>query len=288
MTQPIVVATDGSPAAAAAVTWAADDAVRKGLPLRIVHVLDRLPYDLPRYEIPDFEDRLSQAGRRILDEAAQAAREGRPGLEVTTELLFGDPAHVLRDQAGGSAELVMGSRGLGGFRGMLLGSVSANVAGHAEAPVVVVRATPATPHNEIVVGFDGSEESKPALVYAFEAARLRGCPLRVIYAYQIPVYTYAPVVVDDVEELRRVQEDFIRTELESWRDKHPEVETRLEVVCSHPVTALVEASEDADLLVVGSHGRRALTAVLLGSVSRGVLHHARCPVAVVRSKREAS
>src|SRR5690606_40355900 len=93
MTQPIVVATDGSPAAAAAVTWAADDAVRKGLPLRIVHVLDRLPYDLPRYEIPDFEDRLSQAGRRILDEAAQAAREGRPGLEVTTELLFGDPAH---------------------------------------------------------------------------------------------------------------------------------------------------------------------------------------------------
>lgn len=287
MTGPIVAATDGSPAATAAVEWAADAAARRGQQLRIVHVVDRLPHDIPQYVVPDATDRLSRAGTQLLQEAERAALERRPGIEVSTEMVVGDPAAELRDQAAHAAQLVMGSRGLGGFTGMLLGSVSRQIAGRVEIPVVVVRARPtAAPGRaeEIVVGFDGSAESKPALAYAFEEARLRGCRLRVVYAWQAPIHTYAPVIVEDVDGLRQAQEGYVRDELAAWRDRHPEVDTDMDVICAHPVTALVESAENADLIVVGSHGRGAVASAILGSVSHGVLHHATCPVAVVRSK----
>ncbi|MFC0865561.1 universal stress protein [Sphaerimonospora cavernae] len=284
MTEPIVVATDGSPAATAAVEWAADDAARKRLPLRIVHVLDRLPYDIPRYPIPDMYDRLSRSGRQILREAEQTARERRPELDVTVEMAEGDPVHTLRRQAEHAIELVVGSRGLGGFTGMLLGSVSMHVAGHVDAPVVVVRPGPTDVRGEIVVGFDGSPESEAALAYAFEEAGLRGCRLRVVYGWQLPVHIYAPEIAYDMDEMRQAQADFVTGRITAWREKYPGVETVPATVSAHPVTALVDASAEADLLVVGSRGRGAVRSFVLGSVSRAVLHHARCPVAVVRSK----
>ncbi|WP_055478615.1 universal stress protein [Sphaerimonospora mesophila] len=284
MTEPIVVATDGSPAATAAVEWAADDAARKRLPLRIVHVLDRLPYDIPRYPIPDVYDHLSRSGGQILDEAERTARERWPDVEVTVEMAEGDPVHILRRQAEHALELVVGSRGLGGFTGMLLGSVSMHVAGQVEVPVVVVRPGAATVHSEIVAGFDGSPESEAALAYAFEEAVVRGGRLRVVHAWQMPVYVYAPELAYDMDETRQAHEDFVTDRLTAWRERYPGVDTVLDAVSAHPVTALVEASAEADLLVVGSRGRGAVRSLVLGSVSRAVLHHARCPVAVVRSK----
>jgi nucleotide-binding universal stress UspA family protein len=283
MTEPIIVATDGSRGATAAVEWAADDAARKGLPLRIVHAVDRLPYEVSRYPIPSMQDVMTRSGRQILREAEQIARDRQPGIDVTVEILDGAPARVLREEATHASELVVGHRGLGGFAGMLLGSVSMHVAGHVAVPVIVVRPGLMTDHAEIVVGIDGSAECEPALAYAFEEAAIRGCGLRAIYAWQMPALADAAGVIYDLDEVQRAQQRFAVDTLAAWQEKHPEVAVKTEAVCAHPVTALAEASEKADLLVVGSHGSGIISAVVLGSVSRAVLHHAHCPVAVVRS-----
>ncbi|GGO20140.1 universal stress protein [Microbispora rosea subsp. aerata] len=285
MTGVVIAGTDGSRAAAAAVEWAAGDAARKGLPLRIVHAVDRLPYEIVRYPIPMVEDQLDRAGRRILEEAGQAVRETHPAVHVTTALIEGNPSRVLRQEAGNAAEIVVGSRGHGGFAGMLLGSVSMHVAGQVEVPVVVVRPGVAPPHGLVVVGIDGSDEAGAALDYAFEEARLRDCRLLALYAWQLPVYPFAPEIAYDVDEVRKAQEDYVAGALRSQRDRYPGVRAEMRAVCSHPVPALVEAGEKADLLVVGSRGHGAVGSAVLGSVSRAVLHHAHCPVAVVRRPR---
>ncbi|MGW5263779.1 universal stress protein [Microbispora sp. NPDC004025] len=284
MTQPVIVGTDGSRAATAAVEWAAGDAARKGLPLRIVHAVDRLPYEIARYPIP-VEDQLDRAGRRILEEAEQAVRETHPAVRVTTALIEGDPSRVLRQEAGNAAQIVVGSRGHGGFAGMLLGSVSMHVAGQVDAPVVVVRPGVSAPHGLVVAGVDGSDEAGTALTYAFEEARLRDCRLLALYAWQLPVHAFAPEITYDVDEVRKAQEDYVADMLRAHRDRYPDVRAEMRAVCAHPVAALAEAGEKADLLVVGSRGRGAVGAAVLGSVSRAVLHHAHCAVAVVRPPR---
>lgn len=283
VSDPVVVGTDGSAGATRAVEWAADHAVLQGLPLRVVHAVERLPYDGPRYPIPDSYDRMAPSGRQLLDHAERVARDRRPGLDVTAELAEGRPGRVLRDQAARASEVVLGSHGAGGFPGMLLGSVGNQVAGHVAVPVVVVRPEPPEAVAEIVAGFDCSEASGPALAYAFEEARLRGHRVRVVCAWEPPV-PYGPVIGMDLDGMRRAAEDYARGELQPWRSGYADVKAELDMVRAHPVSALIEASSRAVLLVVGSHGRNAFTAAVLGSVSRAMLAHARCPVAVVRAR----
>ncbi|MET9068235.1 universal stress protein [Streptosporangium sandarakinum] len=280
---PVIVAVDGSPDAARAVRWAADDAFRRRLPLRLVHVVERGPYDIPRFSAPEWPGTLVVSGRRVLEEAENQARARQPTLEVTTELIEGSRTRSLCEQAADAAQIVLGSRGLGGFTSALLGSVSTYVAGHVRCPVVVVRPGGEEHRREVVVGVDDSPQSDPALAYAFEQAKARGCPLRAVHAWQLPVHAFAPDVTYDMDEVRRYQDRMVREKLTAWREKLPEVQVIEDVSSAHPVDALVEASADADLVVVGSRGMGTIGSAILGSVSRGVLHHARCPVAVVRA-----
>ncbi|GAA3425831.1 universal stress protein [Streptosporangium sandarakinum] len=280
---PVIVAVDGSPDAARAVRWAADDAFRRRLPLRLVHVVERGPYDIPRFSAPEWPGTLVVSGRRVLEEAENQARARQPTLEVSTELIEGSRTRSLCEQAADAAQIVLGSRGLGGFASALLGSVSTYVAGHVRCPVVVVRPGGEEHRREVVVGVDDSPQSDPALAYAFEQAKARGCPLRAVHAWQLPVHAFAPDVTYDMDEVRRYQDRMVREKLTAWREKLPEVQVIEDVSSAHPVDALVEASADADLVVVGSRGMGTIGSAILGSVSRGVLHHARCPVAVVRA-----
>ncbi|MGW0486007.1 universal stress protein [Nonomuraea sp. NPDC003214] len=278
----IVVGVDGSVTARAAVEWAVNDAFRMRLPLRIVHAVDRGPYQIARFPEAGLSDALLREGRRILHEAAALARERQPTVEVTTQNIEGTPAAILRELDKEAVEIVLGSRGLGGFAGALMGSVSTHVAGHAHCPVVVIRAGQRPARGEIVVGMDDSPECEPALAYAFEQARLRGAALRVVHSWQLPVHAFAPEVSYDLDAIRTAQHRVVENRVAAITGEHPEVAVVCEAPSAHPVDALVSASEQADLLVVGSHGRGAVGAMLLGSVSRGVLHHSRCPVAVVR------
>lgn len=264
----IVVGVDGSVAARAAVAWAANDAFRTHQPLRLVHAVDRQPYQIPRFPEPGVPDPLLTTGKKALDEAVALVRERQPGVEVVALLEEGPPATILREQAGSATELVMGSRGLGPVAGALLGSVSDQVAGHADAPVVVVQARRRPVYGRVVVGVDDAPECLPALGYAFEQATLRGAELLVVHAGR-----------DD----RAEREAMVRRLLEPYTRRYSDVAVTGDVRPAAPAEALTAASEEADLLVVGSRGRRGVTSALLGSVSRGVLHHARCTVAVVRA-----
>ncbi|MFC0553693.1 universal stress protein [Planotetraspora thailandica] len=280
MSDPIIVGVDGSATGLAAVEWAADDAARRGCPLRLVCVVDRWAYGIVKFPTTA-GDPLTMHAERALAEAEEVVRTRRPGVTVSAEIIEGLPAKILRDKAKEATEIVVGSRGLGGFTGILVGSVSTHVAGQAHGPVVVVHPGWKDVHGEVVVGIDGSPECEAALAYAFEQARTRGSSIRAVYAWQLPIHALAPEIGYDLDGVREAQQRVADEKLDPWR-RVSDVVVREDVVCAHPVDALVEASGSADLLVVGSHGRGALGSVVLGSVSRAVLHHSRCPVAVVR------
>ncbi|MDH2425465.1 universal stress protein [Sphaerisporangium sp. TRM90804] len=287
----VVVAVDGSAPATDAVRWAADDAARRGLPLRIVHVTEPWTGEQALITPPGLSPPSPGEGARaVLSEAARAARERVPGgLPVETAALTGQVRAVLLEEARSAVELVVGTRGLGGFMGLVLGSVSMGVAGHTDCPVVVAGHVGTAPRGEIVVGHDGMADSEAALEYAFADAGRRGSRLRTIYAWQVSAFlpTFSSYTADmdaAIDWGRHAAEE----QLVPWRTRYPRVEVRDLIVSGDPVEALSEASADADLVVVGSRGRGAIGSAMLGSVSHGLLHHAHCPVAVVRAREWAS
>jgi nucleotide-binding universal stress UspA family protein len=267
--QAVVVGTDGSPSARSAVSWAAKEADRVQRPLHIVHVqLDTIR---------------NAKGLAILEAGRTLAAEACPDLQITTELIHGPTNSSLREAADHASELVLGHRGAGKFVELLVGSTALRVAGHVRSTVVIVRGDHEGSHNEVLVGVDLDEPMDGPLNYAFEAARVRGATLRAIHAWLMTDdYTAALKgtrgYIDPLERLSAL--------LRPWRQRFPEVKIAEEMVVDGPVAALTKASADADLVVVGSHGRSGVGAILLGSVGHGLLHHSRCPVAVITSQEE--
>ncbi len=274
MTRFVVVGVDGSRAAVAALDWAVDDATRRGLALRVVLVREPWAPEHPRSG--DSESRTEQC-RRLLDAAADRARDRSPRLETTTTLIIGAVVERLRTESETADTVVIGSRGLGGFAGLVLGSAGLGLAGRTHCPLVIVRGPESADHGEVVVGFDGSGEAEAAVGYALEQATVRRARLRVVYGrpYQVTAphpAGYGPLPAGDLDLDQR---------LLIWQERHPEVEMTGSVVAGHPVPALATASREADLVVLGSGGLGGFAAAVLGSVSHAVLHRAHCPVAVV-------
>ncbi|MFG3437003.1 universal stress protein [Nonomuraea sp. NPDC047897] len=277
MSEPIIVGVDGSRAALAAVLWALDDAARRARDLRIVHVVAPSVHGGQPYERA-LDDAVREEGERMLAEAAALAAESRKDVRVSTELLYGNTTEILRAQAVDAAAVVVGSRGVDGFAGLLLGSVGLGLAGHVAGPVVVVHGAPAIVQGEIVAGVDPGDAVHPALDYAFEEARARGARVRVVHAWDVPAGR------SGTETIAQATQERVRTVLTPWTKRQPGVAVTVSVVRGKPVAALCEASARADLVVVGSRGRGVIRSAVLGSVSHGVLHYAACPVAVVRPR----
>ncbi|MEO3811561.1 universal stress protein [Sphaerisporangium sp. B11E5] len=283
----VTVAVDGSTSAEAAVDWAADEAARRGAALRVVTVKEPWAREYPFPIVSSFDAAITGRCADVVAAAADRARRRAPGLPVSTGLDTGAVIERLRHEAEKTDVLVVGSRGLGGFAGLVVGSLGLGLAGHTASPLVVVRTAPGAEHQEIVVGVDGSAYSEAALRYAFEEAKIRNCALRAVYAWTMPMYSsfaddYADVLRDVLEyDSRQVGES-----LRPWRERYPGVRFAESIVRRHPVPALADASKTADLVVVGSRGRGAFRSSLLGSVSHGVLHRAHCPVMIVPSPRD--
>jgi nucleotide-binding universal stress UspA family protein len=235
---------------------------------------------------PDVESVVRNSAQRLLDETVEVLGVVYPDVEITAVLKKGSPVNALLEESRSAHTLVLGSRGTGGFVDLLIGSTTLHVAAHATCPVVAVPSPPDAdnPRHGVVVGVDGSELSDAAIAYAFEAASEVGEKLTAIHAWHDPTRTgvgmIMPITYDPAEVVK--EERLVLAEsLAGWQEKFPDVEVERQVVLGHPVPALVSCAANARILVVGCRGRGALSGLVLGSVSHGVLHHATGPVAVV-------
>ncbi|GLX98565.1 universal stress protein [Herbidospora sp. NBRC 101105] len=284
MSSIIVAGADGSAPALAAVEYAAHDALRRGGELRIVHV--REPWVGSRLRELDAVE--TRYGVQVLTTAEQRARACSPDLAVTTHLATGDVVNRLKDEAGRADALVIGSSGMGGFAGMILGSTSLGLAGHVLGPVIVVREVPSGTHAKVVVGYDGTEDADVALEFAFAEAERRSARLEAVYAWRSPSFSSLSTAYEDlIHCVYDEHTDFVRQKFVARHAEHPHVTSEHIGVRGHPVRVLSEESRMADLVVVGSRGLGSLVAATMGSVGHGLLHHALCPVAIVSAEATA-
>jgi nucleotide-binding universal stress UspA family protein len=285
----VVVGVDGSEPAAAALDWAVRQAALEGRELTVVHACG-VPGVMADFEdIVANERGLRSVGRSIAREAVADARLEDPTVAVDSMVTMGHPETVLLEASETADLVVVGARGRGTVASALLGSVSATLAREAHCPVVIIRGSEeVTGHDErrVVVGVDGTPVSSAAVEFAFRMASLRQAPLTLLHATWdlreqaasvIDVRTYRDKVNLSEEEERLVAET-----VAGLCEKYPDVTVTETYRRGDPVRQLVEASRHAALVVVGSRGRRLLATTLLGSVSRGVVERAYCPVAVVR------
>ncbi|MGC0142627.1 universal stress protein [Pseudactinotalea sp. Z1732] len=282
--KPIVVATDGSAHAEEAISWAAREADRMGAELRIVTVQE--PWGDPYGITPELRAAHKEMATEILQTGAEIAREAFSELEISTQHFTGEVVETLAKESAGSYALVTGSRGRGGFSGLVLGSSSMRLTARAQAPVIVIPGPSETSYDQVVVGIDGSATSREALAFAFGEAQRREARLTAVRVMPDPNW-YGPAggYGEYMMHATRATEGMIREELAPFRDEYPDVEVDGKALMGHPAGALRLAAQRADLLVVGNRGRGVTRSVLLGSVSHGVLHHAPCPVAVVGKPR---
>ena len=281
----IVVGVDGSAASIAALRWAADEARMRGDDVRVLHAWARpMAHSALDTVSPielgfDFEAAATESLQRSIAEA------GLDGSTVTVrpEIVHAGAAEALVRASAGADLLVVGSRGRGGFTGLLLGSVSRQCAHHSKCPVVIFRPPAAAhPAGKIVVGIDGSECANAAVEWAAREAELRNARLHLIHSW-----TYPPVSVplSALEDLPAVDiEGAARAVLAEPVERLTSqgLEADGEVRNELPAQALIEASKGADLLVVGARGLGGFKGLLLGSVSDQCAHHAHCPVVIVR------
>ena len=293
MAEAIVVGVDGSESATRAVRWAAAEAAARTLPLHLVIGCDpTLGFYGGGLPAPQslFDD-LDKVAARQLAEAADTAREVDSELVVTTAKHTGSPVPLMIEESRTAEMIVLGSSGRGGFTGMLAGSTAVSVAAHAESPVVVVRtrddeSVPA--EGPVVVGVDGSRTSERALAAAFDEASWRKAPLVAVHSWSDVDYVGVLPVQFALLEVEPAEEEQARALTESlagWSDKYPDVTVERVVVKDRPRHQLLHWAEQAQLVVVGSRGRGGFRGLLLGSTSQALIHHAQCPVMVVRPER---
>ncbi|MEU9733890.1 universal stress protein [Streptomyces sp. NPDC048002] len=292
MQHPVVVGVDGSPESLAAADWAAREALRRGLPLRLVHAWEggsALRSDLPELAAPRYW------ARDILRGATDRLTERFPRVRLSTEQIARPAPEALCAAGAESALLVLGSRAFSGLGGFLAGSVALATVAHVTRPVVLVRAgrtgedehepddaSRASPHTPypVVVGVDPAHGCDDLLAFAFESAALRAAALRVVHVRSLP---YAPSVREAGarHEGRRSTEAALAGVLAPWRETYPAVRVTAVVEEGRPAQRLLDRAQDAGLLVVGRRLRPAGIGAHTGPVAHAVLHHAPCPVAVV-------
>ncbi|MDH6566116.1 nucleotide-binding universal stress UspA family protein [Streptomyces sp. SAI-117] len=292
MLRPIVVGLDGSRESLAAADWAAREALLRGLPLRLIHAWEGLPSDaadLPELEAPRYW------ARRILRGAMDRLDERYPQLALSGDQIARPAADALVDAGAESELLVLGSRAFSGFGGFMAGSVASATVAHVVRPVVLVRAdqspedehlpdpaglSPArTPERAVVVGVDLAR-CEELLAFAFDSAALYAAPLRVVYAWQLP-YMPGAAEAKAREAVRKIAERRLASVLAPWREKYPTVALQPLAEEGRPAQRVLDATSDACLLVVGRRIRPGRLGAHTGPITHAVLHHARCPVAVV-------
>jgi nucleotide-binding universal stress UspA family protein len=275
----VVVGVDASDNAARAAAWAAREAADRALPLHLVHALD-LTVPTGVTAAAGYAQAAHQAARDLLEPLARELGERYSDLTITIEVSEHGAAEALVALSEHAHLLVTGTRGHGGFAGMLVGSVSLKTAAHARCPAVVVRGDEAeTPRNEIVLGVE-HHESGSAIEFAFESAAMLGAHLRVVRAW-LPAPAYGGYFYEDLPAREQLEHDEVAALIKSARERHPGVEVTTTIVRENAVPALIEGSRGSRLLVVGAHHHHGPLSIGTGYVVRGLLAHSPTPVAIV-------
>ena len=281
----IVSGVDGSPASDAAVLWAARNAAMRNVPLTLVHMFKAFVPTYPQIPLPSGVGVWQEDdGRKVLEQAVKIAEDDVSTdrkISITTEVKCSPPVPTLVDLSEEAAMIVVGCTGRGAVARVLLGSVSSGVVRSAKCPVAVIRAEAShVPHPAqapVLVGIDCSPASESALAIAFDEASRRAVGLTALHAWS-DVAVYQLPWLDWKSEAARNLAEY----LAGWQERYPDVKVNRLIALDHPGRALIEESESAQLVVVGSNGRGSVAGMLLGSVSNAVVHAVRTPVIVAR------
>lgn len=288
----IVVGVDGSTASDTATRWAAREATMRNIPLTLIHAMPGMTHSAVEFVSAATRAELQQlqesAARKVIADAIDVARSSTAGRgpDVGGEVLPGHPVPTLADLSKEAHLVVVGPRGLGAFGEAVLGSVTTGLVQHANCPVAVIHACPptATQPNKlpVVVGIDGSPTSELATAIAFDEASWRGVDLIALHAgsdistFRLPATRRT--------ELQTGAEAVLAERLAGFQERYPDVTVQRLLVLDHPARHLLDQSESAQLVVVGSHGRGGFAGMLLGSVGTAVSRAARTPVIVARQR----
>lgn len=284
---PIVAAVDGSETATAAAWWAAGEAARRHTSLLIfaAYGYEDDFYGGKVYPPSDWLMIKKAQAEDLLRESRATLESALPGLEIHMEASDRGAVSALLDVSARARLLVTGEP-VGAISGLFGGSPDIDLAAHAHCPVVVVRGREAA-EGPVVVGVDGSPLSEAAIAWAFEEASLRNAPLTAMYVWHdgdtAGLFSDGNVTFQG-EAIQDSGRRLLAQRLAGWQEKYPDVRVERRVEHDKPRHRLIAASRDAQLVVVGSRGRGGFTGLVLGSTSQALMHHAGCPVMVVRSE----
>jgi nucleotide-binding universal stress UspA family protein len=281
----IVVGVDGSESADRALAWAAQEAALDHRPLVLVHAVGSLgtPGTVWLTETDQLVREMRAHGDEILAGAVASVARRHPSVEVHTSVVTQDPRRALLHVAEGAEMVVVGSRGRGPVRSLVLGSVSSAVSRHASCPVVVVRPHhPGTVRRGVLVGADGTADSIPTLEFAYREASVRALPLTVMHCvWDVAASTTTPHVAQPgepgVEEARLLLAESVA----GMTEKYPDVHVSVVVGRGLPEQCLGAVAEQMDLLVVGRRHVGVASRVFFGDVAGHLVEHARTVVALV-------
>lgn len=283
----IIVGVDGSTSALHAALWAADEAAQRHRPMRLVYANNEFAFGTTGGLAPpqSFYDSMQAAGVQLLAGAESAIRKLHPDLDISVDLQTSAPVPSLLDQTQDAFLMVLGSRGNGGFRGILVGATAVALVAHGDCPVAVIRGAtedaPPPTEGPVVVGVDGSPTSDAAIATAFDEANWRGAELVAVHAW--PDYASDRArSLGFSEGSEQAEKELLAARLAGWKEKYPDVDVRPVVTQGRPVKRLLELAAGAQLVVVGSRGNGGFTGMLLGSTSQALIRHATCPLMVVR------
>lgn len=282
----VVVGVDGSEPSVQAAVYAAEAARRRGAGLLVVHVT---PWQAAGTALPmadrEAKERFQESATLLVRAAADSVRQATGMSDVTAAVVDDYPVDGLVALSADAALVVIGRRGMAGVPGLLLGSTAGAVASHAQCPVVALPDDPeesAVHRSTVVVGVEGRAGDEEVLAFAVQEAAARGTGVIALHAWREPVLEATLGDFGPLVNANSVSEDERRLLAETvagWRTRAGDVAIQEVVVRDRPAAALLAASTDAELLVVGHRHRGRLAR--LGSTTHGVLHRASCPIAVV-------
>ena len=284
----ILVAVDGSSESDAAVRWAAQEAVLRDTPVTIMHVIQPVAVSWPIGTLQvSYSDWQQQNARDVIEQAVRtswASVGESASLDVRTDVMCSAVVPALVSASKEADMLVVGSRGRGALGRVFLGSVSSGVLHHAYGRIAVVHEHEAQAPGStarVLVGIDGTPASEAATALAFDEASRRGVELVALHAWSdVGVF---PLLGMDWREHEDEGHEVLAERLAGWQERYPDVTVRRRIVCDRPARWLIDESRQAQLVVVGSHGRGGYPGMLLGSVGSAVAREAKAPVIVVRS-----